>query len=846
MGGGARRRITGPVERLGGARTADEAAMALRFAQALEEQARPLSQIQALYAGIAGEAAKLQSIKALPDSQMLNASARGIKQLETAEDTLNKERQETVTRLKEIDRLEESRARRARKLQERQQYMTGAPAETPAANGGFGGGLRGRAGGAISSALIGGGFPLLFGQGPAAAAGGAIGGLAGGLLGGGFGFALSIVGTAIGDAVTQSQTLNKELNSLNNNLSATGGTSRTTASDISQLASQLGIAKDEAIKLVAAFSEFGSANIRESLAVSFGAVGGEEAFNALAAAIDNKTTLEAIVKLRDTITDSQAKEALKQLEINGAATANAFLQQRLIALQEQKLIKQAQEVRLLDRILAAAAALGAQGQFIDPAIFGQQRVADIKQGATERKNAQNQALQDTRKFLADVARLNEQYSTRTQKGRKPPEDRTAALAADLQAITEIGEAENKIRDLRFQGRDILATEAEFDKQIADITRDRVKALEQANYASEKLKINQIAEARALIATEEKEDKIREIKKQRAEAFAATIRGVQYEIQLTNARISGTEEQAIIEQKVADLKREQKHLTAEDLNQYRDLLRLANERKDAEELANIQRRINATGTGLRAGFIGEAGAAYENQLAAGKSPQRAAEIAQLTTQLTLAQTQARALENSVFAIGEAFGTAMTTGVSALVQGTQSAQQVFAQFLDTIGSALLNAAAQMISTYVAIGIARIFAGMGGGGGGGTDPVANFNLGAAQYGGGLASGGPARAATPYLVGERGPELFVPGTSGGVMSNSDLRASMGSAGGSSNAPVLNMSFETTSIGGVEYVSRDQLEAAMAETRRQATRDGAKRGMSMTLDRIQQSPQTRSRIGIR
>jgi hypothetical protein len=59
-------------------------------------------------------------------------------------------------------------------------------------------------------------------------------------------------------------------------------------------------------------------------------------------------------------------------------------------------------------------------------------------------------------------------------------------------------------------------------------------------------------------------------------------------------------------------------------------------------------------------------------------------------------------------------------------------------------------------------------------------------------------------------------------------------------------MSFETTSIGGTEYVSREQLEQAMAATRRQAASDGAKRGMSMTLDRIQQSPQTRNRLGIR
>jgi len=74
-------------------------------------------------------------------------------------------------------------------------------------------------------------------------------------------------------------------------------------------------------------------------------------------------------------------------------------------------------------------------------------------------------------------------------------------------------------------------------------------------------------------------------------------------------------------------------------------------------------------------------------------------------------------------------------------------------------------------------------------------------------------------------------------------MGAAPGSAGGS---PVLNMNFETSTINGVEYVSRNQLEAAMAETRRQASRDGAKRGMTMTLDRLQQSPQTRSRLGLR
>ena len=62
-------------------------------------------------------------------------------------------------------------------------------------------GLGGGFGNALGSGIIGGGFPLLFGQGPTAAIGGALGGLGGGLIGGQFGFALSIAGTTIGSAL---------------------------------------------------------------------------------------------------------------------------------------------------------------------------------------------------------------------------------------------------------------------------------------------------------------------------------------------------------------------------------------------------------------------------------------------------------------------------------------------------------------------------------------------------------------------------------------------------------------------------------------------------------------------
>jgi phage-related minor tail protein len=116
-------------------------------------------------------------------------------------------------------------------------------------------------------------------------------------------------------------------------------------------------------------------------------------------------------------------------------------------------------------------------------------------------------------------------------------------------------------------------------------------------------------------------------------------------------------------------------------------------------------------------------------------------------------------------------------------------------------------------------------------------------------FADGGTTRTG---LMGEAGPEAIMPlkrGSDGSLgVQASGLREAMGAAPGSTGggAPVLNMSFQSSTINGVEYVSRDQLEAAMAQTRRDASRDGAKRGMTMTLDKLQQSPSTRSRVGMR
>jgi lambda family phage tail tape measure protein len=77
------------------------------------------------------------------------------------------------------------------------------------------------------------------------------------------------------------------------------------------------------------------------------------------------------------------------------------------------------------------------------------------------------------------------------------------------------------------------------------------------------------------------------------------------------------------------------------------------------------------------------------------------------------------------------------------------------------------AQMISLF-----SGMFSKFSGGGFGTGNKFGNQDLG-----GFLADGGPANANTPYVVGERGPELFVPRSSGTVIPNNQINNMMGSS---------------------------------------------------------------------
>jgi len=76
--------------------------------------------------------------------------------------------------------------------------------------------------------------------------------------------------------------------------------------------------------------------------------------------------------------------------------------------------------------------------------------------------------------------------------------------------------------------------------------------------------------------------------------------------------------------------------------------------------------------------------------------------------------------------------------------------------------LSAMAEIAASSIRGGIGSIFG--GGGGGGGLGSLLGSLLGALSGVPGRAIGGPVAAGRPYLVGERGPELFVPAAHGRV----------------------------------------------------------------------------------
>ena len=120
----------------------------------------------------------------------------------------------------------------------------------------------------------------------------------------------------------------------------------------------------------------------------------------------------------------------------------------------------------------------------------------------------------------------------------------------------------------------------------------------------------------------------------------------------------------------------------------------------------------------------------------------------------------------------FTNALAAGITdvfvALVDETKSVEEAFANMFKNIGQEFLNMATKILQDAITQQLLKLFGNLLGGFTGAPTGIGAGAQSIGQAFGGLrADGGPVNQNIPYIVGEQGPEVFVPGKSGTILSN-------------------------------------------------------------------------------
>ena len=131
------------------------------------------------------------------------------------------------------------------------------------------------------------------------------------------------------------------------------------------------------------------------------------------------------------------------------------------------------------------------------------------------------------------------------------------------------------------------------------------------------------------------------------------------------------------------------------------------------------------------------------------------------------------------------------------------------------------------------------------------------------GFAEGGRPPTNEVSIVGEAGPELFIPDSAGTVLSNQDSKAALsnysrmgpeeqkaadkGEDPMSSGVPAAMqpIRMDTRVINGVEYATVDQMQQASRQAAAEGAKQGAKIGEAQMLRRLRMNPSARRQVGL-
>ena len=589
--------------------------------------------------------------------------------------------------------------------------------------------VAGRLGGAASNALIGGAFPLLFGQGAGAAAGGAIGGGLGGLLGGQFGFALSLVGTLIGDIASKGQKI-KEL----------GEDIGFSSEQTQQLANAFKIANTDAEKFTAVIQ-----NVR--------GVGLE--VEDQAKAIQLITTLTdkyggSFEKVGNTITSVLESGKVSQANLNQLSSQGIDIQGALAAkykTSRDNILKMAKDGTIsVQTLMDTLVEMGNKGTA----------------AANKPRSAMDNLRDSINKLGAAIASVSSQLVTSLGPVFKWLTDRVNEF------INAVSRAVSRLADLIAGGR---------------MTQATIQAETAAQQATTK-KFGLLGGIRAINPAAEaffQQEKIRQLKTITPGAFATpkaqaleTFRAPSQAAPTGGG--AGTSAKNTT-QKIVDITQQELDLRLK--------LGIAEAQQNREQEAYYTRQLalleigqKKIGANQREAEIFAVMVQYNQTMkqiqqdeAENRLPRIIEKLSELSesysknlnlvTELTEQQKQQKEVADG---IANSVGVGMTSAFDALVQGTQD----FGASLQQIASGvLIDIANQLLKIYVINQAINAISGLLGPKTGGFLSNVKFNPVAFSGINLRANGGPVSAGSPYIVGERGPELFMPRSSGSIYPN-------------------------------------------------------------------------------
>ena len=522
---------------------------------------------------------------------------------------------------------------------------------------------------AFSSGIIGGAFPLLFGQGLGASVGGGLGGFAGGIKGGQFGFALSLLGTQIGAF----------FDGLGKKATELGDALRKPSENIEILVQRAGISGTALERQISKLEELGLQATAADIAL---------------AEIDEFADVEQLKKL---------SKSFQEL-----GNTFAKLNTQLLSFVSQGL---GDFAFFLNEIMQ-----GASAGFT---------LRDIKEAVPKGRE------EEFNKMLGELV-----------PGSLPSNPFTAMLGSNFDRAKGFG-ADVLTPDILNQLKaEFVPSSAPGKVEISKKLLDSARSVKIDNLKSE-IEL----EAKRLTQRSEEQDVIRKTNE---------IKKIETQIALKKFELDKTEE-GVRKDKLEDQLEE---------------LRLQKELNEAQ-LKNAEILANPVASAI-------------------------VDVDRRLEDLMDSQRQ-------IVELSKTIESSFSESFKGIIKGTMTVQDAFRNMFNRIADHFLDMAAQMAAAQISRGFLGLFAnafggGTGGGGSVNLDEMSQYaNTGStvtmADFNN-FANGGRPPVGRPSIVGERGPELFVPDRAGTIIPNHAM-------GGSTNI-VVNVDASGSSVEGDEEQSRE------------------------------------------